>query len=194
MPQLASRQMHHFPKYHPLACYLSTSYFEYFKVKLPCNMRYWSKSLSHTQSHCLAHLAAVIPSFSRLPWPRRTPNREQSSATRRPIEKGETQSIKNWRETDVDEVDFPMLVVPRGCVKKLQCSFKKKMKKKKLDWEKKWIWWSWVAVAAWLKECLITAPRGAGWGPQAHTYCLSFFLFFWLISNHIAVKVYDYNI
>lgn len=26
----------------------------------------------------------------------------------------------------MDEVDFPMLVVPRGCVKKLQCSFKKK--------------------------------------------------------------------
>lgn len=96
------------------------------KVKLPCNMRYSSKSLSHAQSHCLAHLAAVIPSFSRLPWPRRTPNREQSSATRRPIERGETQSIKNWRETDVDEVDFPMLVVPRGCVKKLQCSLKKK--------------------------------------------------------------------
>lgn len=25
----------------------------------------------------------------------------------------------------MDEVDFPMLVVPRGCVKKLQCSLKK---------------------------------------------------------------------
>lgn len=193
MPQLAPRQMHHFPKYHPLACYLSASYFEYFKVKLWCNMRYSSKSLSHAQSHCLAHLAAVIPSFSRLPWPRRTPNREKSSATRRAIERGETQSIKNWRETDVDEVDFPMLVVPRGCVKKLQCSLKKDEEEEARLGKEVDLMELRVAVAAWLKEWASNYGTARG-GLRATGAHLLLIFFVSLISNHIAVRVYDYNI
>lgn len=83
-----------------------------------------------------------------------------------------------------------------GMCEKAAVLLKKKMKKKKLDWEKKWIWWSWESQLQldWRNERLITAPRGAGWGPQAHTYCLSFLCGLFQTTSQLEFMITIYNL
>lgn len=86
----------------------------------------------------------------------------------------------------------------RGDVwKKLQCSFKKKKdEEEEARLGKKWIWWSWESQLQldWRNERLITAPRGAGWGPQAHTYCLSFLCGLFQTTSQLEFMITIYNL
>lgn len=61
---------------------------------------------------------------------------------------------------------------------------------------KKWIWWSWESQLQldWRNERLITAPRGAGWGPQAHTYCLSFLCGLFQTTSQLEFMITIYNL
>lgn len=76
---------------------------------------------------CLQHSSIEICSA---PWPRRTPNREQSSTTHRPIERGETQLQTGEKQTS-ERGGLPDAGCSAGCGNKKIITTKNKKKRKK---------------------------------------------------------------